>query len=314
MNKLNPLTLPLDQNALIEASAGTGKTYTITTLYLRALLGLVDTKTTLTPKSIEQILVVTFTEAATQEIRDRVRKKLLEAQQVLLTDELTGDPNQSVLQQTTNTGDSFDSNLVQLLNTYIHRLLTSPAEIQNGNEPASIVHNEQDIKKAVLQGYHRLQNAITLIDEASIFTIHGFCHRCIKQFAFETNSSFEQTFEMDNKPILQGALYDFWRKHVVPLDGVEFGWFEQNWRNPEGLYKAIASVLGKNIDITPALDTSRYNELINDYQSLIINLKQEWKKSDFSKLLAESDLKKTGKIYKRIGVLTEFVQSDNWFP
>ncbi|MBU2918766.1 exodeoxyribonuclease V subunit beta [Psychrosphaera sp. F3M07] len=314
MNKLNPLTLPLDQNALIEASAGTGKTYTITTLYLRALLGLVDTKTTLSPKSIEQILVVTFTEAATQEIRDRVRKKLLEAQQVLLTDELTGDPNQSVLQQTTNTGDSFDSNLVKLLNTYIHRLLTSPAEIQNGNEPASIVHNEQDIKKAVLQGYHRLQNAITLIDEASIFTIHGFCHRCIKQFAFETNSSFEQTFEMDNKPILQGALYDFWRKHVVPLDGVEFGWFEQNWRNPEGLYKAIASVLGKNIDITPALDTSRYNELINDYQSLIINLKQEWKKSDFSKLLAESDLKKTGKIYKRIGVLTEFVQSDNWFP
>jgi len=149
MNKLNPLTLPLDQNALIEASAGTGKTYTITTLYLGALLGLVDTKTTLTPKSIEQILVVTFTEAATQEIRDRVRKKLLEAQQVLLTDELTGDPNQSVLQQTTNTGDSFDSNLVQLLNTYIHRLLTSPAEIQKGNEPASIVHNEQDIKKAV---------------------------------------------------------------------------------------------------------------------------------------------------------------------
>ena len=37
---LDPYTLPLYQRRLIEASAGTGKTYTIGLLYLRLLLGL----------------------------------------------------------------------------------------------------------------------------------------------------------------------------------------------------------------------------------------------------------------------------------
>ncbi|MDA1381533.1 UvrD-helicase domain-containing protein [Plesiomonas shigelloides subsp. oncorhynchi] len=37
---LNPLSLPLYGERLIEASAGTGKTYTIAALYLRLLLGL----------------------------------------------------------------------------------------------------------------------------------------------------------------------------------------------------------------------------------------------------------------------------------
>ncbi len=37
---LNPLTLPLNGERLIEASAGTGKTFTIGLLYLRLLLGL----------------------------------------------------------------------------------------------------------------------------------------------------------------------------------------------------------------------------------------------------------------------------------
>ncbi|MBU2426845.1 MAG: UvrD-helicase domain-containing protein, partial [Gammaproteobacteria bacterium] len=39
MQKLDLLQLPLQGNALIEASAGTGKTYTIAALYLRAVLG-----------------------------------------------------------------------------------------------------------------------------------------------------------------------------------------------------------------------------------------------------------------------------------
>ncbi|WP_350609436.1 UvrD-helicase domain-containing protein, partial [Pseudoalteromonas sp. 41-MNA-CIBAN-0057] len=39
MQALNPITMPLKGQSLIEASAGTGKTYTITGLYLRYLLG-----------------------------------------------------------------------------------------------------------------------------------------------------------------------------------------------------------------------------------------------------------------------------------
>ena len=38
MTPLDPLALPLHGSNLVEASAGTGKTFTITTLYLRLLL------------------------------------------------------------------------------------------------------------------------------------------------------------------------------------------------------------------------------------------------------------------------------------
>ncbi|MCK3655565.1 exodeoxyribonuclease V subunit beta [Pasteurellaceae bacterium Macca] len=74
MKRLNALSLPLDQSSLIEASAGTGKTYTIANLFLRLLLG-VNCKAL----TVEQILVVTFTKAATQELRDRIRKRILYA-------------------------------------------------------------------------------------------------------------------------------------------------------------------------------------------------------------------------------------------
>ncbi|WP_144206667.1 exodeoxyribonuclease V subunit beta [Shewanella donghaensis] len=70
--KLDPLTLPFAGSSLIEASAGTGKTYTISGLYLRLLLGDKDKA----PLTCEQILVVTFTNAATEELRDRIRKRI----------------------------------------------------------------------------------------------------------------------------------------------------------------------------------------------------------------------------------------------
>ncbi len=68
MKAFDSLTIPLEGINLIEASAGTGKTYTITSLYVRLLL-----ERALLP---EQILVVTFTEAATKEIKERVRSRL----------------------------------------------------------------------------------------------------------------------------------------------------------------------------------------------------------------------------------------------
>ncbi|MBA4149012.1 MAG: exodeoxyribonuclease V subunit beta [Verrucomicrobia bacterium] len=63
---------PLERGTtLIEASAGTGKTFTIAGIYLRLI---VEEQFT-----VENILVVTFTEAATAELRDRVRKVLTTA-------------------------------------------------------------------------------------------------------------------------------------------------------------------------------------------------------------------------------------------
>ncbi|WP_257389017.1 UvrD-helicase domain-containing protein, partial [Tahibacter caeni] len=60
--------------SLIEASAGTGKTWTIAVLYLRLLL---EGEAPRTPR---QIVVGTFTDAAAQELRDRLRARLLWAE------------------------------------------------------------------------------------------------------------------------------------------------------------------------------------------------------------------------------------------
>jgi exodeoxyribonuclease V beta subunit len=63
-------SIPLDRNAVIEASAGTGKTFTLEHLVVELLLK--------TDATIDRLLVVTFTEKATNELRARVRAKLVE--------------------------------------------------------------------------------------------------------------------------------------------------------------------------------------------------------------------------------------------
>src|SRR5690349_15945134 len=76
---LEPLRFPLSGRSLIEASAGTGKTFTIAMLDVRLVLGHDpgnDATRALTPP---EILVVTFTDAATKELRDRIRARLTQA-------------------------------------------------------------------------------------------------------------------------------------------------------------------------------------------------------------------------------------------
>lgn len=91
--QLNPITFPLSGTRLIEASAGTGKTYTIAALYLRLVLGhggeASHPKGGLMPP---EILVVTFTNAATEELRDRIRARLVEGARYFRGENSSGDP------------------------------------------------------------------------------------------------------------------------------------------------------------------------------------------------------------------------------
>ena len=87
MSGITPLDVekaPLRGTTLIEANAGTGKTWTITALYTRLLLE--------AERTVEQILVVTFTEAATAELRDRVRSRLAETRAAVERGTADGDP------------------------------------------------------------------------------------------------------------------------------------------------------------------------------------------------------------------------------
>lgn len=69
MQRLSLMDTPLSGMNLIEASAGTGKTYTITGLYIRLIVEQALT--------VNQVLVVTYTKAATAELRERIRSRMV---------------------------------------------------------------------------------------------------------------------------------------------------------------------------------------------------------------------------------------------
>ncbi|MBO6070006.1 MAG: UvrD-helicase domain-containing protein, partial [Succinivibrionaceae bacterium] len=62
----------LTKPAVLEASAGTGKTYSLTGLVIRLLIG-----HKCLPLDLEHILLVTFTEVATADLRRKVLEKII---------------------------------------------------------------------------------------------------------------------------------------------------------------------------------------------------------------------------------------------
>lgn len=76
MQKFDIINTPLTGTNLIEASAGTGKTYAISGLFVRLIIE--------SQFTADQILVVTFTKAATDELKERIRKKLMEAKEAFI--------------------------------------------------------------------------------------------------------------------------------------------------------------------------------------------------------------------------------------
>ncbi len=103
---LDVRTVPLVGRQLIEASAGTGKTWTITALVLRLLLE--------AERDIRQLLVVTFTKAATAELRERIWLRLLEARAALEADEAPADPFLAWLCERFPVGEAREQALLRL--------------------------------------------------------------------------------------------------------------------------------------------------------------------------------------------------------
>ncbi len=91
MSALDPATIPLSGVRLVEASAGTGKTHAIATLFVRALVEL--------ELGVDEILVVTFTEAAAAELRDRIRGRLRNAIAAWAAEDGAVDPDLARLAQ-----------------------------------------------------------------------------------------------------------------------------------------------------------------------------------------------------------------------
>ena len=232
---LDPLRLPLTGERLIEASAGTGKTFTIAALYLRLLLGLGGSAAFPRPLTVEELLVVTFTEAATEELRGRIRSNIHELRI-------------ACLRETTD-------------NPLYARLLDEIAD-----------------KKQAAQW---LLLAERQMDEAAVFTIHGFCQRMLSLNAFESGMLFEQQLIEDESLLRYQACADFWRRHCYPLPRDIAQVVFETWKGPQALLRDIDRYLQGEAPVIKAPPSddetlaSRHEQIL----ARINQIKQQWRDS-----------------------------------
>ncbi|KPN16832.1 exodeoxyribonuclease V subunit beta [Xanthomonas sp. Mitacek01] len=210
MSAVDPfLTLPLDGTRLIEASAGTGKTFTLATLVTRLV---VERRL-----RIGQILAVTFTEAATQELRKRIRERLvLAASLVDAPDEADAVPeaqlSRAIIAAHLATGDE------------------TPAQLQR-----------------------RLQQAADEIDLAAIFTIHGFCARVLREHALESGQTFAPPELLASDRALREELAaDLWRSTVA--DGDDALLLMGLWKGgPDEMARDLGALIREPTLVPPAV-------------------------------------------------------------
>jgi len=190
---LDVFECPLAGVNLIEASAGTGKTWTLCGLYLRLLLERDFT--------VQQILVVTFTNAATAELRERIRARLLE--------------------------------LLEFLNAVSPRE-PDPFILRLAE------HLLQRVGKPKDQLLARLDLALHSFDEAAIFTIHGFCQRALADNPFAAGLPLRTELVQTDRDLLLEAVHDFWRRHVADESvKPEFAHYLQAIKDSPSVYAAL---------------------------------------------------------------------------
>ena len=208
---LDVLRLPLRGSRLIEASAGTGKTWTIAALYLRLVLGHGDDASRHPqPLRPAQILVMTFTRAATRELAERIRARLVEAA-ACFRGQQQPSPTDRLLQD--------------LLADY-------PA----GPEREAAAW--------------RLGVAAEAMDEAAVHTIDAWCQRMLREHAFDSGSLFDEELGADEASLLTQAVHDEWRAQVYPLAAEPLAAVLQLWPSVTHLARDVAGLL-RHVDQWP---------------------------------------------------------------
>lgn len=169
----------LDGALLIEASAGTGKTYSLMHILLRLI---VEKKI-----PIERILLVTFTKAATQEMRSRLRSLLMET-----------------VQKLDEGGEITDPTLNDQLKEWIH------------NKES---HKRIDRETVIV----RMKKALEGLEDISVETIHAFCQKMLNNYGFSSGKIAESEVGEDSD-IIHKVLDEQMRKftRLNPDNGLLF--------------------------------------------------------------------------------------------
>jgi exodeoxyribonuclease V beta subunit len=159
------LPLSAGGRALVEASAGTGKTWTIGVLYLRLLL---ESQPRL---GVEHIVVTTFTEAAAQELRERLRRRLEDG---------------------------------------LH-WLDAPMPAGTLPEDAAWLHSRWTDDAVRAEDRRRLRLALADFDRAPVGTLHRLCRRILSEHPLEGGTGFEPGEPTADAALMQELARDAWR-------------------------------------------------------------------------------------------------------
>ncbi|MDR3004016.1 MAG: UvrD-helicase domain-containing protein, partial [Acidovorax sp.] len=205
--RLDALRFPLWGSRLIEASAGTGKTWTIAALYLRLVLGHGGEQGFNRPLMPPDILVMTFTRAATRELSDRIRARLIEAVQCF-----RGEAEPA----------AHDGFLRELRDAY--------AEGQEREAAA-----------------WRLDMAAQCMDDAAIHTIDAWCQRMLREHAFDSGNLFDETLEPDEGQRQTEAAQDYWRQQCYPLSGEALEQVLAVWPHVNALVDDMQALLRESV-------------------------------------------------------------------
>lgn len=229
---------PLSPVMMIEASAGTGKTYALERLVLRFIVE--------KEVSIESFLIVTFTKAATGELKERVRTILKSAQTALRAAALESPELFDALAEAgaeTEAGAAAELNAESDAEPRISfgagedesgsadgtdsEEGTAGADDADARQLASRIRFADDsleklwalwVKKGVAaKALPRITAALEEFDRCAIFTIHSFCQKMLQAWAFSSGADFD-TEVGDDQAILEGV-FDAFKRYWLSSPG-----------------------------------------------------------------------------------------------
>lgn len=256
MNRLDIDRFPLRGQSLIEASAGTGKTWTINQLYRRLLLGHGEVPAPGGRRiGSGDILVVTFTRAATEELRGRIRAGIRDAFESLLAAE--------------------GATSVVTEDVSVEKALSSMPDKDVARWVKALKAQRDDLSFSELREW--LQLNLTQMDEAPVNTIHAFCAQMLKRFAFDSRTGFNLAVETDSQPYLRQACEDVWRRFAYPADTATLRFLTGAYKNgPDALFMAFKGWVSKpDLTIKPAV-TVNFREAYEQTQALFAEVSAQW--------------------------------------
>jgi exodeoxyribonuclease V beta subunit len=162
INDFDTILTPLNNGiTVIEASAGTGKTYTIAMLVLRFVVE--------KDFAIEQLLVVTFTNAATKELKNRIRIRLSQAKELIHQADEHGDwaiqqwlkqlslPRELILERLNTALLNIDQASVFTIHSFCQQMLSHYALETGQLFNVELITNDQNIRQYCTHDYWRKQ-------------------------------------------------------------------------------------------------------------------------------------------------------------